>query len=432
MSIFVQEGKLATLFRFLKYLLILLIFLGIYSGGTLPAHASPALETSVSETPVTIYYSRACGHCHIYVEEVVEEVLKQVGFENITIKDFIYDQKARQELVELTQKLGIPTELRGHLAIFIGDSIILEGHVPIPVIADLLRLGEKRPFERIVVLQDEMHGPKSYKVWAFRGEIKEYPLDTPISQYLDWLQENFPSVKGSVLSVAQVGQAQLLFPAVLAAGFLDGLNPCAFAVLLFFIAFLFTLSRTRLTILKMGGTYILAIYFTYLLIGLGILKTFLTFGPPHLIARIGAVLVILLGLINLKDYFFPYFPLFPVTLRIPASAQERIGSLAQRATLPSSLALGVLVGLCTFPCSGGIYVAVIGLLASQKSYLQGLGYLLAYNVMFILPLIAILALASNKVVTTKLHQWQQSKTRPMRLVYGLVMIGVGVLILLWL
>ncbi|GFP39531.1 hypothetical protein HKBW3S47_01229, partial [Candidatus Hakubella thermalkaliphila] len=86
------------------------------------------------------------------------------------------------------------------------------------------------------------------------------------------------------------------------------------------------------------------------------------------------------------------------------SAQERIGSLAQRATLPSSLALGVLVGLCTFPCSGGIYVAVIGLLASQKSYFQGLGYLLAYNVMFILPLIAILALASNRVVTTKLHQ----------------------------
>ncbi|WP_176235674.1 hypothetical protein [Candidatus Hakubella thermalkaliphila] len=58
----------------------------------------------------------------------------------------------------------------------------------------------------------------------------------------------------------------------------------------------------------MGGTYILAIYFTYLLIGLGILKTFLAFGPPHLMARIGAVLVILLGLINLKDYFFPVLP----------------------------------------------------------------------------------------------------------------------------
>ncbi|GFP19970.1 hypothetical protein HKBW3S03_01474 [Candidatus Hakubella thermalkaliphila] len=163
MSIFALEGRLAVRSRCLKQLLIPLIFLGIYSGGTLPAHASPTLETSVSETPVTIYSSQACGHCHIYVEEVVEEVLKQVGFENITIKDFISDQKARQELVELTQKLGIPMELRGHLAIFIDDSIILEGHVPIPVITDLLRLGEKRPFERIVVLQDEMHGAKSYK-----------------------------------------------------------------------------------------------------------------------------------------------------------------------------------------------------------------------------------------------------------------------------
>ena len=53
---------------------------------------------------------------------------------------------------------------------------------------------------------------------------------------------------------------------------MDGINPCAFGVLLFFIAFLYTLKRTKGNILKIGVVYISMIYLAYLLIGLGIMQ----------------------------------------------------------------------------------------------------------------------------------------------------------------
>jgi hypothetical protein len=89
---------------------------------------------------------------------------------------------------------------------------------------------------------------------------------------------------------------QVLLPLVITGGFIDGIHPCGFAVLLFFIAFLFTLKRTRRAIMGMGALYILGVFLAYFLIGLGILKAFALFPEPHFMAKVGAVLVILLGL----------------------------------------------------------------------------------------------------------------------------------------
>ncbi len=62
---------------------------------------------------------------------------------------------------------------------------------------------------------------------------------------------------------------KVMLPLITTTGFLDGLNPCAFAVLLFFIAYLFTIRKTRASIWKMGLVYISAIYLVYLGIGVG-------------------------------------------------------------------------------------------------------------------------------------------------------------------
>lgn len=82
---------------------------------------------------------------------------------------------------------------------------------------------------------------------------------------------------------------------VIIAGLLDSFNPCAIAVLLIFIALMFTLRKSRSTIFVMGTTYIIAVYLTYLAIGLGLLKVINLFGIPHLFSRIGAWAVILIG-----------------------------------------------------------------------------------------------------------------------------------------
>ncbi|MDP3998710.1 MAG: cytochrome c biogenesis protein CcdA, partial [bacterium] len=219
-----------------------------------------------------------------------------------------------------------------------------------------------------------------------------------------------------------------LLPAVIVSGFLDGLNPCAFAILLFLIAFILMLKKSRLSVFKYSLVYIGAIYLTYLLIGLGLWRAILITSAPHLMAKVGSVLVIILGVVNLLNFFFPRLP---ISLRIPMPGRQKILELMHKGTLPTTFLLGILVGLCTFPCSGGIYVAIVTLLAVKTSFTTGLLYLLIYNLMFILPLFIILAFAGNRVVVEKLTNLEEKNEPRMRLIYGIVMVAIGVLILLY-
>ena len=270
-----------------------------------------------------------------------------------------------------------------------------------------------------------MSGGTEYVAWDFRAKPQTYALDTPISEYLTYAAEHAEhSMPG-----LRVDDERALLPMVLTTGFLDGLNPCAFAVLLFFIAFLFTIRRTARTIWAMGLTYVAAIYLAYFLIGLGLMQAVVFAGNHHLMGKIGAWLVIGLGLVNLKDYFFPQLP---IHLRIPTIAHSTIHSWLERATFPTAAVGGFLVGLCTFPCSGGIYVAIVGLLAAKTTYLQGVGYLGVYNLMFIAPLLIILAGVANRRVMHRIRLVEQSSRRWVRLATGLGMIALGAVILIWL
>ncbi|MEK7512600.1 MAG: hypothetical protein AAB601_00175, partial [Patescibacteria group bacterium] len=139
----------------------------------------------------------------------------------------------------------------------------------------------------------------------------------------------------------------------------------------------------------------------------------------------GAVLLIAMGLVNVIGEFFPAFP---IKLRIPQAAHRKIAEYMEYATLPAALALGVLVGLCEFPCTGGPYVMVIGLLKDAATFARGFGYLLLYNLIFVLPLAVILFIASNKAILEKVQAWKRAEVRGMRLWGGVAMVALGLLI----
>ncbi|KKW48023.1 MAG: hypothetical protein UY99_C0017G0020 [Parcubacteria group bacterium GW2011_GWA1_59_11] len=222
------------------------------------------------------------------------------------------------------------------------------------------------------------------------------------------------------------GEGKWLLPLVAVSALLDSVNPCAFSILLLTIAFLMSLGRLRGNILKIGGFYIAGIFAVYMLIGLGLLQVLHLFDTPHFMAKVGAWLLILLGAINVANEFFPAFP---VKLRIPQAAHTKIGEFMNRATLPAAFALGALVGLCEFPCTGGPYLMVLGLLHDQATFASGIGYLLFYNLIFILPLAVILFLASDRTLLDKVQAWRRSETARMRLWSGLAMVVLGALIL---
>lgn len=222
----------------------------------------------------------------------------------------------------------------------------------------------------------------------------------------------------------------LTLPLVITAGLIDGFNPCAFAVLLLFITFTMGMlqmqTNYRYGLMKVGFIYISGIFVTYVLIGVGLLSTISFISTTHAVGKAAAFISMILGVVVMKDYFIPGSSF----LVIPERMHTSINKWIRRTTSPGVFGAGVLVGLCTVPCSGGIYLAVIGLLSVQTSLAQGILYLLLYNMMLIVPLVIILLASSNRAVVDKMMAWQSRNKTRVKLVMGSFMVAMGFLILL--
>lgn len=216
---------------------------------------------------------------------------------------------------------------------------------------------------------------------------------------------------------------------VLINGLIDSFNPCAIGVLISYLAVLLSLKVKRRSFIAFGLFYILATYATYLLIGLGILKVMHLFGIHNFFGWAAAILVLLIGLSNLKDFIWPrwqipYLTAFLNRCRLPKWKVEL--------TIVSALILGVLVGICEFPCSGGIYLATVGLLSAQATFWQGVLYLLIYNLMFVMPLMVLFIFASWQRMFKFLQKLHQSTFTWLKLLMALAMIASGILLIIWL
>ncbi len=230
---------------------------------------------------------------------------------------------------------------------------------------------------------------------------------------------------GGIAADLAQGGGTVLPILVFASALIDSLNPCAISVLLLTIAFLFSLGKNRGKILQVGGVYILGVFLIYIFIGLGIIQVLQFFHTPHFMAKIGAGAIIAWGILELLGELIPRFP---IQLKIPQSAHGRMAVLIEKGSLPAALALGVLVGVTEFPCTGGPYLFILGLLHDHASFWRGLGYLLFYNLIFVLPLIIILVIGSDRHLLKKAQEWKQANTRTVRLLMGVVMVALGLLI----
>lgn len=216
-----------------------------------------------------------------------------------------------------------------------------------------------------------------------------------------------------------------ILPLVFLSAVLDSVHPCSFSILLITIAFLFGLQTARNKILQIGGIYISGIFAAYLFIGLGVLKVLHLFNTPHFMGKLGAALLIAFGAINLINEFFSEFPL---KLKMPSVSYAPMSRLMEQASLPAAFGLGLLVGVCQFPCMGGPYLMVIGLLHDKMSYVAGFWYLVFYNAILILPLAAVLWIAADRAILDKVQEWKKKNIRGFHFWAGVAMIAIGILI----
>lgn len=387
---------------------------------------APSLAQPNAAEKIHVFFSAGCADCWPYVEKVLLPALKKGGF---TAEPVIHDftrPGGRQLLAEQTKAARLPRRIADSLYAFAprpdGGTLLVLGHVPRPLLEELVARQDLP--RKLVIQQPKMHGePEEYLLWSFAGEVTSFPIATPLNSALRKLP---PTPSG--ISLIDPGDANLatLLPAVVITGLLDSINPCAFAVILLLLAFLFTIRKSRGQVLRLGAIYVAVIFLVYLAIGLGILSTVRLSEEPHFVARVGSYLVIGLGLLNLIEYLWPAFP---IKLHMPAAAHMKVNQLLKVATVPATIAVGFIVGLCTFPCSGGIYVSIITLLNAKTTLGWGLVYLMLYNILFILPLIIILAAVGNRLVAKQLASWERDHASSIRLWFGVAMVGVGVAML---
>ena len=217
-------------------------------------------------------------------------------------------------------------------------------------------------------------------------------------------------------------------PVVLVTALIDSINPCAIGVLILLIATLVGLSKDKSKMLKVGLIYITAVFLTYLAAGFGLLIFIQKLNISGLLSWIVGSLVIILGLIEIKDFWW-YGQ--GISLQIPPKRAEQIKKMVKNVSVPGSIILGIFVAAVELPCTGGPYLAITTLLAKVGFSLNVFLLLALYNLIFVLPLIVILVLAYFGISTKKISKWKNEKKKWMRLFIGIVMIALGVLLILW-
>jgi cytochrome c biogenesis protein CcdA len=221
--------------------------------------------------------------------------------------------------------------------------------------------------------------------------------------------------------------ADVRLPAVIITALVDSINPCAIGVLVLLISTLLGLMHDKKRLLWVGTLYIVVIYITYFLAGLGLLAVIQRLNIAEFIGILVGAIVILLGLVEIKDFFF-YGKGF--SLRIAPQHAEKIKVMVKKTSLWGTIVLGVFVAAVELPCTGGPYLAITAML-SKNFDLRAVYYLLIYNFIFVLPLIIILILAFVGTNIGSIDEWKTKNKKLMRLVTGIMMIALGVLLILF-
>ncbi|HLO35972.1 MAG TPA: hypothetical protein VK194_07810, partial [Candidatus Deferrimicrobium sp.] len=242
-----------------------------------------------------------------------------------------------------------------------------------------------------------------------------------------------PAVSVDLPFVGRVDAASVS-PALLAVvlGGLDALNPCALSVLLFLLSLLVgTRSRARMALV--GGLFVAVSGLVYFLLMAAWLNVFLLFGELRIITVVAGGLAVGAALINIKD-----FVAFRrgVSLVMPDAAKPqvfgRMFAIVDAATLPALLGTTVLVAAVAntyeMLCTGGfpvVYTRVLTL--NDLPALTYYGYLALYNIVYVAPMLAVVAAFT---LTLGSHTVTRTEARRLKLLSGLLMLGLGLLLLL--
>ena len=230
--------------------------------------------------------------------------------------------------------------------------------------------------------------------------------------------------------------------AVLVAGLLDGINPCAISTLVFFISLLAVSNVRKHQLILLGVSYILASFLTYLALGFGLFRAlhlFAGFKTVRSALEWGmAAVLLVLAVFSFRDAvrFHKTGRAADVTLQLSGGMKARIHrvmrkGLGIRSLVFGGIVIGVAVTVLESVCTGQVYVPTLVLILKGSTLMRARAWmlLLLYNVLFIMPLTAVFIAVYFGLQTESLLAWSKRNVTGSKILLGLFFVLMAALIL---
>lgn len=362
------------------------------SAFSLQASSSEKPQANPSAPPTTCIYYFYGFSCHYCAKTTPYINQLQNTTPSLNVHKFeVYNNKTNAEMME---------------SLFKYHNISARG-VPVVFVADTYLLG-----------LDQITG-------SLESEIKAHPNAKCPSSENQTASHKTPFNMAALLAIA-------------GAALIDSINPCAIAVLLILMTSLFVLGKPKLA-LKSGMAFIIAVYIMYFLFGLGLLAIFkevifslgggLFANISAIIKIIVGVFALLIGLANIKDFF--WYGGAGFIIEIPIKWRPGIKKLLSRVASPlGAFVVGLFVSAFELPCTGGPYFFVLGYLADKVTYTAIIPILLFYNIIFVAPLILLsLLLYFGLTSVERIEHLRQKNLKIVHLITGIIMLALGMLVI---
>ncbi len=356
------------------------------------------------EKLIVIFFEKAgCKKC-LQVESYLKDMKQDFPLLEVR-KEFVDQTEGILLNNHLSNKLQVPSnQIRKAPAVFTSTGFLVGGRI--------------NPQDLAKLLSSTLESPEQKEWYTFKNE-KEVEV---AKQAVDKAYQD------------------LTLPIVIAGGLLDGINPCAFATIIFFLSYLTIAKRSAKEIFFVGFAFILAVFLSYLSFGLLFSKAleWLTANAEYQWIRnalnyVFAGFAILVAVLSLRDWWRArQGRLEDMTLQLPSFLKKKIRSVIRENSKSSlyvfaAFGSGVAISVLELACTGQVYAPIIYKINEGSQ--NAITMLVIYNLAFVLPLIIIFGLAMGGMKSNALINFQKNHTAKIKLLTAILFFALAAVLL---
>ena len=360
--------------------------------------AGAAGESGTGTQPIHLLYffQTGCQDCDRVKGDLA---YLQSKYPQMVVEEYnVRDHAAFSEW--MGERNGVPSRQRMTApTIFVGDDFLLEEELDARSLEELL-------------LKNQADGAE--RVWD------------------DWEQEAAVATDSIVDRFKSFGPL-----GVVLAGLLDGLNPCAFATLIFFVSYLSISGRKGREVLAVGGAFTLGVFLAYMLVGVGMYHVLGLLGDlltqlGRLLYALTAVFCLALAVFSFLDYLKARRgQIGDMSLNLPHKLRMRINATIRksrhaRTFVAGAFVTGIVVSFLELACTGQVYLpTIIFVMSLPDLQARAFMYLLIYNLLFILPLVVVFVLVYYGTGAKQFSDFLQKNAAAVKLGMTLLFLSLG-------